>query len=90
MPKDESNCLVAYLHNEYNHHQRILLLSQLDTHKLFHGKYPAYSPNNYYMHKLKRKIYLISQIFKKNLTPQKYLACSDVSSLILPAATIVL
>jgi len=30
-------CLVVYLHNEYSHHQRILLLSYLQTHELLHG-----------------------------------------------------
>jgi hypothetical protein len=34
--------LVVYLHNEYSHPQQILLLSQLDTRKPFHGKYPIY------------------------------------------------
>ena len=51
---NKRNCqkmnLVVYLHNEYSHHQQILLLSQLDTHKLFHGKYPIYKPNKYYMY----------------------------------------
>jgi hypothetical protein len=45
---------MLYLHNECSHHQRILHLSQLDIHKLFHGKYPTYTSNKYYKHNLNR------------------------------------